>query len=361
MVKDYLSKKEFDFLKHRKKFLAIALCVIFIGVICNIFRGVKLDIKFTGGAMLKYSYSLDDTVSASDVSASDYMNIDKSIITGLVKELTDKDSSVTLAESASATEDGSKNTITISMSGKDTIAEDTGEVLAQKLTEKYPHVDFALIESNSVDATTGGEFFGKCLVAVVLAAVFMIIYVALRFRKIGGMSAGVTAIIAIIHDCLIVYFTFVILGYSINDNFIAVLLTIIGYSINSTIIIYDRIRENREVMGKNATYAEIANKSLNDTLGRTINTNLTLVAAVLTIVVIAMIYDITSIITFAVPMLAGVIAGAYSSMFISNALWVTWREHRDGKLAQKKTDSFNKPKKNEKSGKNSKSAKKSNK
>ena len=344
MVKSYVDRKEFKFLENRKKFLLVALCVICLGVLFNIFRGVKLDIKFTGGAMLKYSYSLDESVSESDVSASDFMKLDKAEIASVVKEVTDKDSSITLAQSATS-EGGVKNTVTVSMSGKNTIAEDAGEQVAQKLSEKYPKVHFSLLETNSVDATTGGEFFGKCLVAVILAAVFMIIYVALRFKKIGGMSAGVTAIIAILHDCLIVYFTFVILGFSIDDNFIAVLLTIIGYSINSTIIIYDRIRENRTVMGEKATYAELANRSLNETLGRTINTNLTLLAAVLTIVIVAYIYDIRSIITFAVPMMAGVIAGAYSSMFISNSLWVTWREYRDKKLALNKAASFNKAKK----------------
>lgn len=357
MIKNYLSKKEFDFLKHRKKFLLATLCVLCIGVLFNIFKQPQLSIKFTGGAMLKYSYSLDDTVSASDVSASDYMKLDKDKISGLVKEVTEQDATITLAESAAA-EGGTKHTITVSLSGKNTIAEDTGEVLAKKLTDEYPRIDFALIESNSVDATSGSEFFAKCIVAVVLAAVFMIIYVALRFKKIGGMSAGVTAIIAIIHDCLIVYFTFVIFGFAIDDNFIAVLLTIIGYSINSTIIIYDRIRENREIMGNKATYAELANKSLNETLGRTINTNLTLVVAVLTIVVVALVYDISSIITFAVPMLAGVIAGAYSSMFISNSLWVMWREYSDGKQDQKKIEAFSKPKKSTKNTKNSKKSKK---
>ena len=347
MVKSYVDRKEFKFLENRKKFLIFALCVICLGVVFNIFRGVKLDIKFTGGAMLKYSYSLDKTVSASDVSASDYMKLDKEKVAAVVKDVTGKDSNITIAQSASS-EGGVKNTVTVSMSGKNTIAEDAGEQVAQKLTEQYPKLDFSLLESNSVDATTGSEFFGKCLVAVILAAVFMIIYVALRFKKIGGMSAGVTAIIAIIHDCLIVYFTFVIFGFSIDDNFIAVLLTIIGYSINSTIIIYDRIRENRSVMGAKATYAELANRSLNETLGRTINTNITLLAAVLTIVIVAYIYDIRSIITFAVPMMAGVIAGAYSSMFISNALWVTWREYRDEKLAQKKVQSFVSGKKSKK-------------
>ncbi len=344
MVKSYVDRKEFKFLENRKKFLLFALCVIALGVIFNLFRGVKLDIKFTGGAMLKYSYALDKSVSASDVSASDYMKLDKAQVAAAVKEVTGKDSTISIAQSATS-EGGVKNTVTVSMSGKKTIAEDAGEQVAQKLTEQYPKVNFSLLESNSVDATTGGEFFGKCLVAVILAAIFMIIYVALRFKKIGGMSAGVTAIIAIVHDCLIVYFTFVILGFSIDDNFIAVLLTIIGYSINSTIIIYDRIRENRSIMGDKATYAELANRSLNETLGRTINTNITLLAAVLTIVIVAYIYDIRSIITFAVPMMAGVIAGAYSSMFISNSLWVTWREYRDKKLALNKVASFSKGRK----------------
>ena len=339
MVKNYLAKKEFDFLKYRSRFLLAALCVLAVGVVFNVVRGTRLDIKFTGGSMLKYSYALDDTVSASDVSASDYMKLDKKAVADIVKEVTGQSSVITIAQSASA-ETGVKNTVTVAMSGKKTMAEDTGDQVASCLTQKYPKVTFSLIESNSVDATTGSEFFAKCLVAVALAAVFMILYVALRFKKIGGMSAGVTAIIAIVHDCLIVYFTFVILGFSIDDNFIAVLLTIIGYSINSTIIIYDRIRENREVLGKKATYAQLANRSLNETLGRTINTNLTLLAAVLTIVIVAAIYDIRSIITFAVPMLTGVLAGTYSSMFISNALWVTWREYRDEKLAQKKLDGF---------------------
>ena len=339
MDKSYVDRKEFKFLENRKKFLLVALCVICLGVIFNLFCGVKLDIKFTGGAMLKYSYSLDKSVSASDVSASDYMKLDKAKVAAVVKDVTSLDSAITLAQSATS-EGGVKNTVTVSMSGKKTITEDAGEQVAAKLTEQFPKVNFSLLESNSVDATTGSEFFGKCLVAVILAAFFMIVYVALRFKKIGGMSAGVTAIIAIIHDCLIVYFTFVIFGFSIDDNFIAVLLTIIGYSINSTIIIYDRIRENRTVMGPKASYAELANRSLNETLGRTINTNLTLLAAVLTIVIVAYVYDIRSIITFAVPMMAGVIAGAYSSMFISNALWVTWREYRDDKLAQKKAQSF---------------------
>ena len=156
MVKSYVDRKEFKFLENRKKFLLVALCVICLGVLFNVLRGVKLDIKFTGGAMLKYSYALDKSVFASDVSASDYMKLDKTKVAAVVKEVTEKDSTITIAQSATS-EGGVKNTVTVSMSGKNTIAEDAGEQVAQKLTEQYPKVNFSLLESNSVDATTGGE------------------------------------------------------------------------------------------------------------------------------------------------------------------------------------------------------------
>ena len=111
--------------------------MLIVGVIFNIARGTKLDIKFTGGAMLKYSYSLDDTVSESDVSASDYMKLDKSVIGSLVKEVTGQDSTITIAQSAAA-DGGVKNTITISMSGKNTISEDTGDILAENSPQNTP-------------------------------------------------------------------------------------------------------------------------------------------------------------------------------------------------------------------------------
>ena len=134
MVKSYVDRKEYKFLENRKKFLLFALCVICVGVIFNIFRGVKLDIKFTGGAMLKYSYALDKSVSDSDVSASDYMKLDKANVASVVKEVTGKDSTITIAQSATS-EGGVKNTVTVSMSGKKTISEDAGEQVAEKLFE----------------------------------------------------------------------------------------------------------------------------------------------------------------------------------------------------------------------------------
>ena len=126
----------------------------------------------------------------------------------------------------------------------------------------------------------------------------MIFYVAIRFRKIGGLSAGVMAVVALIHDLIIVYFTFVIFRMPLNDNFIAVVLMILGYSLNDTIVIYDRVRENRRKSGPKTTTAELVNSSLNQCLTRTICTSITTIIAIGSVLVVSLIYGISSIISF---------------------------------------------------------------
>ena len=160
------------------------------------------------------------------------------------------------------------------------------------------------------------------MAAVGIAALLMILYVGFRFRKIGGLSAGCTAVIALIHDIIMAYFTFVIFRMPLDDNFIAVILTIIGYSLNDTIVIFDRIRENRKYIGPKASTAELVNTSLNQTLSRTICTAITTILAIGSVLVVALIYDIQTVVSFALPMMIGVIFGCYSSIFISAPLWV---------------------------------------
>ena len=191
----------------------------------------------------------------------------------------------------------------------------------------------ALEESSSVDATMGGKFFAKCMVAIALAAVLLILYVAFRFKKIGGLSAGVTALIALVHDVLLVYFAFVIFGFSINDIFIAVILTILGYSLNDTIVIYDRIRENRKLSPTKSPDAlpAIVNKSLNQTMTRSVLTSLTTFMALLVIYIVAAVYGISSVQSFALPMMVGTIVGCYSSLCIAAPLYTMWAVHKGEK------------------------------
>ena len=180
----------------------------------------------------------------------------------------------------------------------------------------------------------GKEFLKKCLVAVVFASVIMIVYIGLRFRKIGGASAGVVSVIALLHDILVAYGVFVLLGFTINDNFIAVVLTILGYSINDTIVIYDRIRENKHYYGDKMKLGELVNMSINQCLRRTVTTSLTTAMALLCICVVALMMNVNSILSFAVPMMVGVISGLYSSVFLSGSLWTLWQEKKAAKSAR---------------------------
>ena len=185
-----------------------------------------------------------------------------------------------------------------------------------------------------MDRTVGTTFFAKCLVAVAITFVLLVIYIAFRFRKIGGASAGIISIIALLHDVVLVYFTFVVFRMPINDNFIAVILTILGYSLNNTIIIYDRIRENRRVLGPKAKTSELVNLSINQTLTRSIYTSLCTFVAIACVYVVGVIYGLSSVTTFALPMMVGILVGCYSSVCITGPLYVMWRNYKDKKKAR---------------------------
>jgi len=197
--------------------------------------------------------------------------------------------------------------------------------------EKYPDNKIEAVSANSLSPTVGGLFFIKCLVATLLACLLLIVYVTFRFRKIGGFSAALMAVAALFHDLLMVYFAFVILRIPLNENFVAVMLTILGYSLNDTIVIYDRIRENRTRMGMKEDINYVVNLSLNQSFRRTMNTSITTMIVVVTMVVVALVQNLDSIISFAVPLLFGVISGFYSSTFLCAPWWAAWVAKRQAK------------------------------
>ena len=141
------------------------------------------------------------------------------------------------------------------------------------------------------------------------------------------MSAGVCAVATLFHDVIIVYGIYILLGFSINSNFMAVILTILGYSINDTIVIYDRIRENRKLLPK-APLNELVNKSINQSVRRSVRTSLTTVMSMVTIVVVALIFGVDSILSFSVPLIFGMLVGTYSSLCIASPLWVWWNNRK---------------------------------
>ena len=148
--------------------------------------------------------------------------------------------------------------------------------LLAALNEQYPDNKFVQNEVSNVDATIGKEFLLKSVVALVAACVLILLYVAYRFRKIGGLKAGSTAIVALLHDMIVVFGVLVLLRIPLNGNFIADLLTILGYSINDTVVIYDRIRENSALYSKKQMgLAELVNLSVNQSFARSLMTSIT--------------------------------------------------------------------------------------
>ncbi len=305
-------KKQFKFIDNRKKFFALSLVLLIAIAVFSLVFGVEMDIQFKGGAMLTYSYNGE--VNTTDLQAQ-------------VVESFGPSASIRTGDDVAT----GRKTVTISLAGNSTVAPETVSEFAQVLNETYADNDFEQLSLNIVNPTMGNEFFVKCIVAVVLASLLILAYISVRFKNIGGISAGVMAVVALVHDLIIVFGVFVIAQIPLNSNFIAAMLVILGYSINDTVVVYDRIRENRKLYGKTMKVAELVNLSINQSLKRSINTTISTVLALGTVCVVSGVFGLTSIFTFALPLIVGMVSGVYSTIFIAGPLWVTWVEYKENK------------------------------
>ncbi len=194
------------------------------------------------------------------------------------------------------------------------------EALANALKENFGITDGA-IETDTISSTISNETQRDAVLAVIIASILMLIYIAFRFSDV---RFGVSAVIALIHDVMFVFFAYSVAYLSVGGTFIACMLTIVGYSINSTIIIFDRIRENLHVMNiKRDGYDKIVDRSISQTLWRNVYTNLT------TFVMVLMLYilGVASLKEFTLALMVGIVAGTYSSICITGPLWLNLRKH----------------------------------
>ena len=307
-----------DFTGKKKIFFGVSLGIILIGIICNFIFGTTLDIQFSGGATLTYSYQGD---------------LDHDKLHDFIQEKTSDRITTSFSSDLAG---GTGNNVTVQFAGNEAIDKEIGSSLTDELQKEYPDAKFALLEENSVDPSMGMSFLLKCLVAVAIASVLMVLYVTIRFRKIGGLSAGVMALVALFHDVAMIYFLYVIFRWPIDSNFIAVVLMILGYSLNDTIVIYDRVREQRKLMGRKVGIDAVFNVSCTKTIKRTIMTSVTTLTAILTVFVVASVFNISSVKGFALPMMIGVISGCYSSLCIAGPLWVIWQNKKAARKAAAK-------------------------
>ena len=315
--KDETEKKQVNFVGLRKKFLVFSSCLMAAIVLCAVVFGVHLDTEFTGGAMITLSYDGSFEMAQVQQTASDALEN-----TGLTLQTGEN----------VATGD---QTLKISMPGTETVTTDQVEALLDSLNETYPDNNFAQLSLSNVSAAMGTKFLQKSLVAVVFALVLILLYIALRFKNIGGLTGGMMAVLALVNDLMVVFGTFVLLRTPLDGNFIAAMLTILGYSINDTVVVYDRIRENRALMGKKASFEELVNHSVNQSARRTLITTITTVMALGVLCIVAKLYGLDSIFTFAFPLMMGMISGVYTSLCVSTSAWMLWSERspKSGKKA----------------------------
>lgn len=271
----------------KKIWFLISVAIMVVGLVIGIMQGLNFGIDFSGGTMI-------------------HINMGKVIEPSEVKEITSKynlDADIIHAGY-------SKNEIIIKT--KINLPNEDRVTIFNDFKEKYNLTDDDLLEAEQFSPSIGKEIRDKALLAIIIAAIGMLIYITLRFE----IKFALAAICALLHDILILLAFYAIFRVPINSPFIAALLTIVGYSINDTIVVFDRIREN--IKGaKKKYYSKIVNNSVKQTINRSINTSFT------TLITIACLYilGVDSIREFALPLIAGVISGTYSSIFIASPVW----------------------------------------
>ena len=199
----------------------------------------------------------------------------------------------------------------------DTLDIDKSEALNTMLTSTFG-IDEKMITSETISSTISDEMKSDTIIAVLVAIVCMLLYIRIRFTDI---RFGISSVIALLHDVLVVLAFYAVARVSVSNTFVACMLTIVGYSINATIVIFDRIRENMKSSGSKADLQEIVDRSITQTMSRSIFTSLT------TFIMVAVLYvlGVTSIKDFALPLMVGIICGTYSSICLAGSLWYVFR------------------------------------
>lgn len=285
--KQFLNKS-FSFIKNRKIFYIISSAIIILGLIFSVVKGLNYGIDFTGGTMIQVDMHEQVAISEVEGAIAKY-DLDPSIIYA-----------------------GEDNTQVVIKTTESLDNDERAEVVAT-LGDEFGITEDDVLASEQFGPSVGDELKLNALKAVIIASIGMLIYIILRFKS---WKYGISAIIGVVHDVLMVIALYGIFGFTVNNPFIAAILTLVGYSINDTIVIFDRIRENKQLYKKDGSEANI-DRSINSTLNRTIMTSLTTLVVMVPLCIMVS----ASIREFIIPLMAGVIIGCYSSIFVCSPIY----------------------------------------
>lgn len=282
-----------DFLKHRYICIIFSLIVIIGGITYGAITGYKFDIDFKGGTKIEVDLK---------------ENFDNSDISNIVNDAIGKQPLIQKVSNG-------ENAVSITT---DAISEEQSQSIITALKEKYTNMDEPSIRN--VQPSYGKELLESALLAVGVAVIIILLYITIRF-KVLGFTAAITATLSLLHDALFIISIYGIFKLPINTSFVAVILTIIGYSINDTIVIYDRIRENKRKLVKSPDDKDVINKSISQTMTRTIYTSITTIVVIVVVYIFALLNNQQVLKEFSLPLIIGILVGTYSSVFIASSLW----------------------------------------
>lgn len=282
-----------DFLKYRYLWISISLVVIISGITYGLMTGYRFDIDFMGGTRIQV-----DLKTEFDNNEIEDMVYEIIGLNPLVQKMSGGDAAVSITT--------------------DVITEEQANTIIEQLKTKFP--DMSEPTTRNIQPAFGKNLIESSILAITVSLLFTLIYVAVRFKTLG-FAAAITALIALLHDILVIFSFYGIFKLPINSSFVAVALTIVGYSINDTIIIYDRIRENKRKITKSTDLAKTINDSINQTLTRTINTTISTLIAVTVVLIFAYIFNQQVLKEFSLPLTVGLVSGSYSTIFIATSLW----------------------------------------
>ena len=285
-----------DFLKHKNIILCVSVLIVVAGLIYGFATGYTFDIDFKGGTRIQVD--LNEVYNNSDVS-------------DIVEQVCGQTPEVQSTSSGN-------NSVTITTQ---TISEEEASNIISALNEKYTNMGEAT--TKNVQASYGQELINTAIISVVVSIVLLLVYIAIRFKTLG-YTAALSAVLGLMFDVCFLFAVYGVFKFPINSTFIAVILTIIGYSINDTIIVYDRVRENKRIVTKSNDIKEVINTSVSQTLRRTIMTSLTTLVAIGIVLIFSVIYDQETLKQFSIPLSIGIAEGSFSSIFIATALWYSF-------------------------------------
>ena len=299
---------KFDFVENRKWFYIFSAVLIVLSVVSFAVKGFQQDIEFSGGTVIDITLPVD---------------VDNVAIENIVKEFApDSEPRVQKAEKRDDAGNIISSGISISSNALDETVKDQ---IIKKIAETYAIENINETTTfRTVKPTFGDEMKNRAILATIIAIVAIIIYIGFAFRKSGGISAGVTAALALMHDLIIMCAVYSVCGFPLNTTFVAALLTLLGYSVNDTVVVYDRIREN-QLLHRKMGDKELIGMSIRQSVRRTIFTSVSVTIALALIFGFSTYFKVSSMQRFALPLLVGMIIGTYTSLCLASNLWYDWR------------------------------------